>query len=1041
MPPGVAMQLDKAFVVLPVADLHHQRRAVVHAPNEYARIVPYAFSWLRMTLYCALVVLSLGTVLVLSVWFPQVFTHLARQRLPHSSLGRAHYVLILVHDDGFRSLWVEVKINHPPSPPRPGLWARCTQRCRRGNSAGDTSKSFMAIDKRDASKHWVWFEFKKHRYVYDTDKGEYERYLSTTQEDLSDAKARVDSGLVETQRRSDIFGTNVVDIDKPNVALLLFTKIVHPFYLFQVFSVAVWFVEDYVVYAAVVLGMSVVSLLWETFCEVASTWRLRKMVHSERQVYVVRGSDKKDIHEKELVPGDIVVLAEETICADMLLLSGICEVDEASITGEALPVTKVPAEGPGKITDAHHKASMLHAGSKIMRLREGYGECRAVVFSTGFSTGKGELFRSILYPRQLTFEFERDSYRYLALLIAVALAAFVKRLVEAADINTSFGKTVVSSLDLITIAVPPALPLVLSSGVNFALARLHSRGIACMDVRRINSCGQLTCFCFDKTGTLTGEVMTLAGVEVVTEAGGICALVNIPAPMETLPEMLRAGMATCHELSDSGQGFALDKAMFAATQCTLDVKEGSRNIRVASPTADGSHLPEFEILKRFPFDAHVQRSSVLVRSLQTDEMFVWVKGSVEEIRSISTNHPENLESVTRKYAAEGNYCIGFGVKALDHSAMLAMESRGDMESGLEFVGLAYFTNELKPESKAVIAELQSAELDVRMITGDNPYTALHVGRELEMKLKKKVAVVDVSEKTGDVQLRDAETAKSSAGSSDWEHFSGANISRLLTVYSIAITGPALEALRIECENETLAHVLRNTLIFARTRPQQKAWIVEQLMDMGHTVGMCGDGTNDCGALKAAHVGLALLSGVEASLVAPFTSTRKSVADVPVLICEGRCAITTSFLAFKFMVLYPLIQLAMAATLAHFDLALSNNQYVWDDMGIVLGLAITMLWTGASRRLSTQRPPRTLFSPAVAGSIAGQVALFIAFFAGHFALLKAQPTSWFCRIQDGLAYLNGMRAGIPPSCAIYLDHNSENDPHSFEDTSVWLFGHM
>lgn len=84
-----------------------------------------------------------------------------------------------------------------------------------------------------------------------------------------------------------------------------------------------------------------------------------------------------------------------------------------------------------------------------------------------------------------------------------------------------------------------------------------------------------------------------------------------------------------------------------------------------------------------------------------------------------------------------------------------------------------------------------------------------------------------------------------------------------------------------------------------------------------------------------------------------------------------------------MVLYPVIQLFMASTLdeagidADVELLLSNDQYLWDDMGIVLGRAITMLYTPSPSCLLRERPPNTLFSLTIMGSIAGQVVLFLA----------------------------------------------------------------
>ncbi|KAJ8320793.1 hypothetical protein KUTeg_002380 [Tegillarca granosa] len=89
-------------------------------------------------------------------------------------------------------------------------------------------------------------------------------------------------------------------------------------------------------------------------------------------------------------------------------------------------------------------------------------------------------------------------------------------------------------------------------------------------------------------------------------------------------------------------------------------------------------------------------------------------------------------------------------------------------------------------------------------------------------------------------------------------------------------------------------------------PEQKAQLVEVLQDLGYYVCMCGDGANDCGALKAAHAGISL-SEAEASVASPFTSKNPNIECVPTLIREGRAALVTSFGIFKYMACYSLTQ--------------------------------------------------------------------------------------------------------------------------------------
>ena len=94
-------------------------------------------------------------------------------------------------------------------------------------------------------------------------------------------------------------------------------------------------------------------------------------------------------------------------------------------------------------------------------------------------------------------------------------------------------------------------------------------------------------------------------------------------------------------------------------------------------------------------------------------------------------------------------------------------------------------------------------------------------------------------------------------------------------------------------------MLVKTQIFARMSPDEKNEVVERLQSLGYTVLMCGDGANDCSALKAADVGISL-SEAEASVAAPFTSSTPDIGCVIEVIKQGRAALVTSFSCFKFM---------------------------------------------------------------------------------------------------------------------------------------------
>lgn len=102
-------------------------------------------------------------------------------------------------------------------------------------------------------------------------------------------------------------------------------------------------------------------------------------------------------------------------------------------------------------------------------------------------------------------------------------------------------------------------------------------------------------------------------------------------------------------------------------------------------------------------------------------------------------------------------------------------------------------------------------------------------------------------------------------------------------------------------------MLQRTQVFARMKPEDKSQLIQELQQSEEQLqcGMCGDGANDCGALKTADIGISL-SEAEASIAAPFTSKVQDIRCVVTILKEGRCALVTSFQCFKYMALYSMI---------------------------------------------------------------------------------------------------------------------------------------
>lgn len=168
--------------------------------------------------------------------------------------------------------------------------------------------------------------------------------------------------------------------------------------------------------------------------------------------------------------------------------------------------------------------------------------------------------------------------------------------------------------------------------------------------------------------------------------------------------------------------------------------------------------------------------------------------------------------------------------------------------------------------------------------------------------------------------------------------------------------------------------LNKCLVYARMKPDQKSLAVSYVQALYSKnrilVGFCGDGANDCGALKTAHVGISL-SQSEASVAAPFTSNITNISSVIEVCKEGRCALTTSFQSFKYLCYYSMVQCFGLIMLFFVYIDYSYIMYLVADLGIVFPLSLFMCYHGPYKHLTKFLPGDSLLSFPVLLSIFGQ----------------------------------------------------------------------
>uniref|UniRef100_A0A674NVX0 ATPase 13A3 n=1 Tax=Takifugu rubripes TaxID=31033 RepID=A0A674NVX0_TAKRU len=790
------------------------------------------------------------------------------------------------------------------------------------------------------------------------------------------------AGLTRNQQeyRKLFFGVNEIAVKVPSLFKLLIKEVLNPFYIFQLFSVILWSADEYYYYAVAIVIMSVISIA-------TSLYTIKKVSSTIGQI--------EEILSTDLVPGDLMVIPSNgTIMpCDAVLVSGTCIVNESMLTGESVPVTKTnlpnPFHGDGgdeadcPYNTEEHKRHTLFCGTNVIQTRFYTGELvKAVVVRTGFSTAKGQLVRSILYPKPTDFKLYHDAYIFLFCLVGVAAIGFIYSIALSIIHEVPAKTIIIESLDIVTITVPPALPAAMTAGIVYAQRRLKNLRIFCISPQRINICGQINLVCFDKTGTLTEDGLDLWGVQRVDNGSFFLSEEN--AYKENLVKsQFVACMATCHSLTKiDGQlsGDPLDLKMFEATGWILEefsVHDKKANFVCVCAPMQSTY--EIGIVRQFPFSSTLQRMSVVARLLGEKCMDAYMKGAPEVVASLCKKEtvPENFAEVLEGYTKQG-----FRVIALAHRRLESKLTWDHLEAKMDFLGLIIMQNKLKAETAGVLHDLHKARIRTVMVTGDNMLTAISVARDCGMIPPQDTVIIADA-----LPPHNGQTAKITWRYADKPDVCHEDALKRKEQYHFAMNGKSF-AVIAEHFPDMLHKLMLHGTVFARMAPDQKTQLIEILQDVDYYVGMCGDGANDCGALKRAHGGISL-SELEASVASPFTSKTPNISCVPSLIREGRAALITSFCVFKFMALYSIIQY-ISVTLLYSVRIISSKLCSWEIRHVYLILCHVL--NAAWKELVSCRPPSGLISAPLLLSVITQILICLGFQIFTFLLVKQQP--WY-----------------------------------------------
>lgn len=789
------------------------------------------------------------------------------------------------------------------------------------------------------------FYYRMRRFVYDDHDGKTSSFqpgtisIGKTLGDMLDQRNGLSSD--EAKKRLGLTGPNRIPMRKPTIFGSIVQEFSKPFYLYQNFMVWSWAPYWYYYMAIVNSIVRVAGGVIVGVFQYMSDSNLYQISQMQGHSTVLRDGKYIAIDNTAMVPGDVVVLKPGVVCCDMVVLAAErLVVDESALTGEANPILKFevdPAMASVTYNLHRNKTNILSAGTEI--LETGEGRDLGLCLATASFTTKGKLVTEVLSYQRHKFKFDDEVKTVLCILMleAVFLIGMVFHFIDEDQWVYAWFYAVF----VLGTVIPPLLPTVFVVSVGISAKRLQANRITCTYQEGILIAGKVNYAFFDKTGTLTKQGMDF---------------ISLGASTDELKGKATLGMSVCHTLCMSRDehlvGNNVDTVSFNYSGAQLVQRGGA-------PSQVKLGEQSYEILKQYEFDSHLQTQSVIIEDSNGNKT-VFVKGSPEAIRELcASGVPPNFDETVR--SKSGMYTLAIAFKDYDlEDAKLADIRREDVEASLQFGAFLNFQNIMREETPAVIRELLEGSVSVAMITGDSVLTGIFIAKASGMIPEGKK--VFLAEKSSDGEIywshEEEEIAKPS------EQMLDARTNDVV----LAITGEAWTAL-LRDDPKYASMIAEHIAVFGRCNPSDKVSVVAHFVEEGYTTLMCGDGQNDCGSLKSAHVGIAL-STAEASVVAPFTSLDKCITSVPEVLREGRCALASAFSAYSFYIVYGQLESYLQVINAYFAITFTEWSWVFLDGIWSISMAFTLPLAKSAKKLSPTRPTASLLGPRTMASVCG-----------------------------------------------------------------------
>ncbi|KAL3328949.1 hypothetical protein AABB24_036190 [Solanum stoloniferum] len=691
------------------------------------------------------------------------------------------------------------------------------------------------------------------------------------------------------------------------------------------------------IYVAVFLVIAVSSI--SNFRQNRQFDKLSK-VSKNIPVEAVRKGRRQQIPIFEIVVGDVICLKiGDQVPADGILVEGhSLQVDESSMTGESDHVEINLTRNP-----------FLISGTKVV---DGYG--MMLVTSVGMNTTWGEMMSQIssdsneqtpLQERlnKLTTSIGKVGLLVAFLVIVVLLVRYFTGTTKDENGNKEFNgsKTsfddvinaivgiVATAVTIVDVVIPEGLPLAVTLALAYSMKRMMADQAIVRELSACETMGSVTTICTDKTGTLTLNNMTVTKFFLGKQHVKADSHTSISAKVL---ELFHQGVGlnttgSVFKSTDSCSSFEFlgsptEKAIlsWAVTELNMDMDQIKRN---------------FNILHVEAFNSEKKKSGVLIKNITDGTIHAHWKGAAEmisrmcshyydlegNVKPLDQSDKEECDRVIEGMAASSLRCIAFAHKQVPKAEQKDDEHmHGNVPDNsfilLGFVGLK---DPCRPGVRKAVEECQNAGVSIKMITGDNVFTAKAIATEC--------GILHPNQEVDE---------------------------------GAVIQGAEFRNLTDEVRMERVDKIR----VMARSSPLDKLLMVQCLRKKGHVVAVTGDGTNDAPALKEADIGLSM--GIQGTEVAKESSDiiilDDNFASVATVLKWGRCVYNNiqKFIQFHLTANVAALVINFVASVSYGEEPLTLVQLLWVNF---------IIHTLGALALATEKPTEELMKKKPVGRTA------------------------------------------------------------------------